>query len=95
MNPLGGGGGMRPMQAETNVLALNNVPYRAGVDDIMDFFKEFDVRPADIMRRFNDNGQPTAEAKVRFKNPAEARKAFEMKKFGKISGRTIYLEFDC
>lgn len=38
--------------------------------------------------------QATAEAKVRFKNPAEAKKAFDEKNFGKMSGRTIYLEFE-
>lgn len=87
--------GLRPaIVAETNVLALNNVPYRAGVEDIIEFFKGYDIRPQDVMRRFNDQGQATAEAKVRFKNPVDARKAFEQKKFGKMSGRTIYLAFD-
>lgn len=91
MNP-----GLRPGGGppETHVLALNNVPYRAGVDDILEFFDGFDIRPQDVMRRFNDQGQPTAEAKVRFKNPAEARKAFDQSKSGKILGRTIFLEFD-
>lgn len=92
----GGGGGPRSggHSTETNVLLLNNVPYRAGVEDIMEFFSGFGIRPEDVMRRFNDNGQATAEAKVRFKNPSEARKAFEEKKFTKMQGRTIYLEFD-
>lgn len=88
---------MPPEQArkgDTNVLMLNNVPYRAGVEDIIDFFAGYDIRPQDVMRRFNDNGQATAEAKVRFKNPAEAKKAYEEKKFGKMSNRTIFLDFD-
>lgn len=79
---------------ETCVLALNNVPYRSGVEDIISFFSGYDIRPQDVMRRFNDAGQPTAEAKVRFKSPAEAKSAFEEKKFGKMSGRSIFLEFD-
>lgn len=88
-------GGMRPMNPpETNVLNLNNVPYRAGVEDIIEFFAGYDIRPQDVMRRFNDQGQPTAEAKVRFKNPEEARKAFEQNKFSKMNGRTIFLEFE-
>lgn len=89
---------MPPEQAarkgDTNVLMLNNVPYRAGVEDIIDFFAGYDIRPQDVMRRFNDNGQATAEAKVRFKNPAEANKAYDEKKFGKMANRTIFLDFD-
>lgn len=54
MNPT-----IRPMggNPETNVIALNNVPYRAGVEDIIEFFASYDIRPQDVMRRFNDQGQ--------------------------------------
>lgn len=73
------------------VLELENVPYKAQLSDILNFFQGFDVKSDDIIRRFNDNGQPTGDARVAFDSPEAARKAFDARKRKQIFNRTIYL----
>lgn len=72
-------------------LAMENVPFKAGIDEILDFFGNFEVSHQNVLRRYNDNGTPTGDARVTFNSPAEARRAFEECKFKKIRDRTIYL----
>lgn len=74
------------------VLSMENVPYKAGVDEILDFFNNFQVNHQSVMRRYNDNGTPTGDARVTFSSPTEARRAFEECKFKKIRDRTVYLK---
>lgn len=74
------------------VLAMENVPYKAGIDEILDFFCNYEINHQSVMRRYNDNGTPTGDARVVFNSPAEAREAFEDCKFKKIRERKIYLK---
>lgn len=74
------------------VLALENVPYKAGVDEILHFFHNFQINHQSVMRRYNDNGTPTGDARVTFVSPSEAKRAFDECKFQKIRDRTIYLK---
>lgn len=74
------------------VLALENVPYKATISDILYFFQGYDLTPDDIIRRFNDDGSPTGDARVAFKTPDQARSAFETRKRKKIFGRSLYIK---
>lgn len=73
------------------IVSLANVPYKAGMEDIMDFFGDFNIHPDDIMRRFNEEGKPTGDARVRFNSPAEARRAAEQMDSRRIMTRPIRL----
>lgn len=70
---------------------MENVPYKAGLDEILEFFEGFDIRTDNVLRRFNDNGTPSGEAKVYFNSPEEALQAVQQKRGHKIRDRTIYL----
>ncbi|XP_018333591.1 uncharacterized protein LOC108742772 [Agrilus planipennis] len=70
---------------------MENVPYKAGLDEILQFFDGFDIPPDNVLRRYNENGTPSGEAKVIFTNHDQAKKAVEQKRFHKIRERTIYL----
>lgn len=70
---------------------MENVPYKAGLDEILEFFEGFDIRTDNVLRRFNDNGTPSGEAKVYFNTPEEALQAVQQKRGHKIRDRTIYL----
>ncbi|KAJ6632664.1 RNA-binding protein 12, partial [Pseudolycoriella hygida] len=54
------------------VVSLNNVPFNATPRDIAEFFGEYNLGPSDIIRRFNDDGSLTGEARVRFLTPIDA-----------------------
>lgn len=70
---------------------MENVPYKAGLDEILEFFDGYDIRTDSVLRRFNDNGTPSGEAKVFFSNPDEAFQAVNEKRGCRIRERTIYL----
>lgn len=70
---------------------MENVPYKAGLDEILEFFDGFDICTDSVLRRFNDNGTPSGEAKVFFSSPDEAFQAVQDKRGCRIRDRTIYL----
>jgi RNA recognition motif-containing protein len=67
------------------VVALDNVPYRADVQEIVDFFDGFELNSQNVIRRFNDFGKPTGEARVNLRNPQEAMRAVNV-----LQNMTIY-----
>lgn len=71
---------------------MTNVPYKANVDDILDFFNDFDLVQDDVIRRYNDEGKPTGDARVRFETPAEARRAIDLKDKCRILSRPVHLQ---
>lgn len=73
------------------VVEMENVPYRCGLKDIMDFFDGFNVLAEDIIRRYNDDGSPTGDARVAFRTPEDAKLAYEQKRQKSIMNRTIFL----
>lgn len=73
------------------VISLENVPFRAGIGEIMEFFQDYNVPEENIMRRFNDRGHATGDARVAFSNPLEAQRAFSELRHGKIRDRTIFM----
>lgn len=76
------------------VLSLSNVPYKATIQDIMQFFTGYRLDPDDVIRRYNDNGTPTGDARVAFPNPQIARRAFNSRKRHRIFNRQIYLDIN-
>ncbi|KRG06225.1 uncharacterized protein Dmoj_GI13280, isoform F [Drosophila mojavensis] len=74
------------------VVAMRNVPFKADLKDILRFFSDYKLSPDDIIRRFNDEGKPTGDARVAFESPAEARSAFESRRRKQIFNRTVYLD---
>lgn len=88
-----GPGDMNDPHFNARVIMMENIPYKAGPEEILDYFgPEFSLTPGSIMRRFNERGQPAGEAKVLFHTPADAKHAFNLRKGDKIMGRTIYLK---
>lgn len=57
------------------VVALANVPHKAIIADILDFFRGFQVNEKCVIRRFGHNGEPTGDARVAFPSPDEAEAA--------------------
>lgn len=74
------------------VVSMSNVPYKATVDDILDFFSDFDVSADDIIRRYNDEGKPTGDARVRFETPSEARRAIDQRGNCRLVNRPVFLQ---
>lgn len=70
---------------------MENVPYKAGLDEILDFFNDFDIMPDNILRKFNPNGKPSGETKVIFGSADDAYQAVEQRNRQQIRDRTIYL----
>ncbi|KAF5282387.1 hypothetical protein FQA39_LY17584 [Lamprigera yunnana] len=105
--PRGGGAGMGPRPpmrrfAPTPInpadlanngctLLMENVPYKAGLNEILEFFNGFEIPPDNVLRRYNENGTPSGEAKVIFTNTTDAFQALQDRNLGKIRDRTIYL----
>ncbi|KAK8728493.1 hypothetical protein OTU49_008979 [Cherax quadricarinatus] len=74
------------------VVALKNVPYRATTDDILGFFQEFaTLRPENIIRRYNEFNQPTADARVAFPTPQEAQRAVQTLNKKYMTNRQVFL----
>lgn len=73
------------------VVLVSNLCYRASIDDILDEFREFDLKPDQIIRRYNDMGQPTGNACINFNSPADASKACDEYNRIRILNRPIWL----
>ncbi|XP_055382684.1 putative uncharacterized protein DDB_G0282133 [Condylostylus longicornis] len=73
------------------VLALSNVPYKADTNQILELFSDFDVSPQSVIRRYNDSGQPTGDARIAFVSPEEAKRALNEVRNQKIFNRVIHL----
>lgn len=71
---------------------MNNVPYKAGTGEILEFFDGFDIINNQVSRRFNHNNTPSAEARVVFRNPDEAYRAVQERNGEKIWDRAIFLK---
>lgn len=70
---------------------MENVPYKATVEEILQFFDGYDIPADNILRRYNPNGKPSGESKVIFKTSDDAYQAVHEKQEQKIRDRTVYL----
>ncbi|TXG73299.1 hypothetical protein EZV62_001878 [Acer yangbiense] len=59
----------------TGVLRLRGLPFSAGKDDIMDFFKDFVLSEESIHITMNSEGRPTGEAFAEFANAEDSKAA--------------------
>ncbi|XP_047538499.1 uncharacterized protein LOC125072055 isoform X2 [Vanessa atalanta] len=73
------------------IVTMENVPFRATVDDIMTFFGDFELTQDDIIRRYNERGQPTGDARVAFRTPFDAQRAVKTRHMNTIFDRRINL----
>lgn len=97
--PKRGPGPPRPDWAPPNdfgspgcVLMMSNLCYRAEIEDILEEFREFDLGPDQIIRRFNDMGQPTGNACINFNSSEDAELAIEKYNSIKIMNRPVWLK---
>lgn len=70
---------------------MENVPYKAELEEILDFFSDYEILPDNVLRRYNMHGQPSGETKVIFPNPDEAHRAIQTMNREKIRDRVVYL----
>jgi RNA recognition motif-containing protein len=73
------------------VVMISNLSYRADIEDILDEFRDFDLKPDQIIRRYNDNGQPTGYAAISFNSEEDAVKACDEYNRVQILNRPIWL----
>ncbi|KAL0435384.1 UNVERIFIED_CONTAM: Heterogeneous nuclear ribonucleoprotein H3, partial [Sesamum radiatum] len=59
----------------TPILRMRGLPFSAGKDDIIDFFKNFMLSEESIHIIFNFEGRPTGEAFVEFASADDAKAA--------------------
>ncbi|CAN8268895.1 unnamed protein product [Cochlearia groenlandica] len=86
----GGGGGFSPRRnvqrarssddgkenaEHTGILRLRGLPFSAGKEDILDFFKDFDLSEDSVHVTVNAEGRPTGEAFVEFGSTDESKGA--------------------
>lgn len=73
------------------VVSMENVPFRASIEEIMTFFSEFELTQDDVIRRYNERGQPTGDARVAFRTPFDAQRAVKTRHMDTIHDRRISL----
>ncbi|KAG1347628.1 heterogeneous nuclear ribonucleoprotein F [Cocos nucifera] len=59
----------------TGVLRMRGLPYSAGKDDVMDFFKDYELLEDHVHIVLNSDGRPTGEAFVEFANAEDSKSA--------------------
>ncbi|XP_052185262.1 uncharacterized protein LOC127796896 [Diospyros lotus] len=60
---------------EGRVLRMRGLPFSAGKDDIIEFFKDFELGEDSIHLTFNSEGRPTGEAFVEFECAEDSKAA--------------------
>ncbi|KAJ6948351.1 heterogeneous nuclear ribonucleoprotein F-like [Populus alba x Populus x berolinensis] len=65
----------KDLAEHTGVLRLRGLPFSAGKDDIMEFFKDFVISEDSIHITMNSEGRPTGEAFVEFANAEDSKAA--------------------
>jgi RNA recognition motif. (a.k.a. RRM, RBD, or RNP domain) len=73
------------------VVALSNLPYRCNTFDLQEYFQPFNIYEHHIMRRYNDRGQPTGDARVCFQSPNDAMRALNLVRNKKMHNRKVFL----
>ncbi|MQL79097.1 hypothetical protein Taro_011538 [Colocasia esculenta] len=59
----------------TGVLRMRGLPFSAGKDDVLDFFKDFEMSENSVHVVLNSDGRPTGEAFVEFANADDSKSA--------------------
>lgn len=74
------------------VISLENVPFKADIDEIISFFSGYEVKRENVIRRYNEKSMPTGDARVAFNSPAEAQRALREFHHCKMRDRTIFMK---
>lgn len=81
-----------PLPEPDRVVTMSNIPYRASIDDILNFFGDsYDITPDDVFRKLNDRNQPTSDARIVMRTAEDATRAVNMLNNTKIWERAITL----
>lgn len=81
------------MSIEGRVILLENIPYKANSEDILEFFGSmYNLTPDHVKRRYNERGQPAGEAKVLFATQAECAHAFNARRGSMLMNRRVFLK---
>lgn len=62
----------------TGVLRMRGLPYSAGKDDILEFFKDYQLSEYNVHVAQNSEGRPSGEAFVEFDTAEDSKSAMEM-----------------
>ncbi|XP_039287372.1 uncharacterized protein LOC111057582 [Nilaparvata lugens] len=74
------------------VVAAEGIPYRADVNDIIDVFKNYKLLVAEnVIRRYDDYGKVTGDARIAFESPDDAKEAIRRYDGTRMQNRTIRL----
>lgn len=73
------------------VLLMENVPYKAGVDEILNFLGSYNVSGENVLRKYNANGLPSGEAKIIFNSPEEVYHVIQQARGRRIRERLIHM----
>ncbi|PWA40161.1 Nucleotide-binding, alpha-beta plait [Artemisia annua] len=65
----------KPSEEDTPVLRMRGLPFSAGKDDIVDFFKEFTLTEDSVHITYNSEGRATGEAFVEFASLEDSKAA--------------------
>ncbi|GAB2287041.1 hypothetical protein Dimus_021428 [Dionaea muscipula] len=65
----------KDLAEHTGVLRLRGLPYSAIKDDILEFFKNFELSEDKVHITYNSEGRPSGDAFVEFSNPEDSRAA--------------------
>lgn len=71
------------------VLSLENVPFRADIDEVLHFFRGYNLTQNDIIRRFNEKGHATGDVRVNLHSTLEAERALQQLNKQYIRDRSI------
>ncbi|GIY56340.1 hypothetical protein CEXT_815171 [Caerostris extrusa] len=74
------------------VVSINNLHFRASLENVLEFFKDYNLSKGSVIRRFNENRQVTGEARVAFHSPWDAQRAVAELNHKSIMGRSLSLE---
>lgn len=81
--------GSMPDEPDDRVVYLSNVPYYCSHDDILEQYREYELNPEQIVRRFV-NGRPSGNVVITFNTPEDAASA--RRKKVRINGRFIIMK---
>ncbi|KAI4385379.1 hypothetical protein MLD38_003413 [Melastoma candidum] len=59
----------------TGILRMRGLPFSAGKDDILDFFKDFDLNEESVHIALNSEGRPSGDAYVEFMSKEDSKAA--------------------
>lgn len=79
----------QPEPIRGNILCLGNLPFRAPNEELVGYFREYNITIEDVKRRYLPDGRPTGDAMVRFQSGMDAQRAMQTHYNRRIGGRQV------